>query len=296
MTIGVIGVGRMGWPMAARVVEAGMEVVGTDARAEVVAKLPQIGVRTAESPKQVSEQASTTILMVMNAAQADEAIWGPDGFAEGATPDSVLVTMASLPATYVQQLAVKAAGLFSVVDCPVSGGVEGAEAGTLTLMVAGDPATVDRIEPVLAAVGSRVFRIGKTPGLGCVMKSINQAMFLSSLVTCAEMVLTGVKAGLDPDVVVEVVSKSSGDSWALRNRLPLVWRNDYVSGGALDLMVKDIGGALTLADELGVDSTVTKAAARIVQEGYDAHHGLGDDPLIIQTMEERNGVLLRPAS
>jgi 3-hydroxyisobutyrate dehydrogenase len=118
-------------------------------------------------------------------------------------------------------------------------------------------------------------------------------MYLAALVSAGEMLTTAVKAGLDPETIVKAISCSSGDSWALRNRLPLAWRASYISGGALALAAKDISAGLELADQLGVDARTTRAAAEVVKEAMDRHHGAGDDPLIIETIEARSTVSLR---
>ena len=292
MEIGMIGVGRMGWHMAARLAAAGHKVTAFDPRPDVMEVLDTIGVMPARSAGDVALCSSYTILMVMSPAQAEEAVWSVDGYASAASKNSTLVIMSSLSADYIAEFNRRAAGAFCVIDAPVSGGVEGAESGSLTVMASGDAGRVNEAMPLFEAVGESIYRLGDRPGLGSAMKSINQSMFLASLVASAEMLIAGVKAGLDPNVIVEVVSKSSGDSWALRNRLPLAWRNNYESGGSLDLMVKDLRSGLELAAETGVDATVTRAAADVVREAYERHHGIGDDPLIIETIEHRSGANL----
>ncbi|PFG45121.1 3-hydroxyisobutyrate dehydrogenase [Georgenia soli] len=291
--VGIVGVGRMGWHIAARIAAAGFHVTAFDPRPEVMQEIGSIGLKPAASSRAVAEASDVTILMVLDGQQALDATFGTDGFADGAHSDSILLCMASLRPSDVRALDERADGRFIVLDAPVSGGVEGAKAGSLTVMASGDPEALDAVAPVLKHMSSAIYRLGERPGLGAVMKSINQSMFLASLVSSAEMLIAGVKAGLDPDQVIEVVSRSSGDSWALRNRLPLAWRTNYVSGGALGLMLKDLASGIDLADEAGVDAVSTRAAATVVREAYERHAGRGDDPLIVETLEARSGVMLR---
>ena len=294
MQVGTLGVGRMGRHMAARLAAAGFRVTAHDPRDDVMAGLADIDVTPARTAEEVARRCTHTILMVMDAPQAEEALWSREGFAAGARCDGAgtLIVMSSLPASYVAELGERLDGAVAVVDAPVSGGVEGAEHGTLTIMASGEPQRLDEVTPLLKVLGRRIYRVGDRAGMGSALKSINQSMFLSSLVSSAEMLITGVQAGLDPELIVEVVSRSSGDSWALRNRLPLAWRNNYESGGSLDLMVKDIGHALELAGRAHVEAHVTRAVAARVQDAYARHSGQGDDPLIVETIERESGAHL----
>lgn len=292
MKVGIIGVGNMGWQMAERLVQAGHQVSAYDPREQVTRALPQLGATPAPSPAAVAKDSTATILMVLNAAQADEAIWGENGYAQSAEPDSVLILMSSLPPAFVADTAERAAERFHIVDSPVSGGVEGAAAGTLTIMAAGSEAALDTVRPVHEALGEAIIRLGSRPGLGATMKAVNQAMYFSAMASAAEMVITATKAGLDPESVIDVVGRSSGDSWALRNRVPLSWRNDYSSGGSLAVAAKDMAAGLELADQLGVEARVTRAAADIIQEALRRHNGEGDDPLLVEAIEARSGLRL----
>lgn len=292
MKVGIIGVGNMGWQMAARLAEAGHEVAAYDAREQVASALRQVGAAAATSPAAVAKASEATVLMVLNSAQAEEAIWGENGYADSAKPASVLILMSSLPPAYVASTAERAAGRFQIIDSPVRGGVEGASAGTLTIMAAGSQTALEAVRPIHEALGKTIIWLGSRPGLGATMKAVNQAMYFSAMASAAEMLITATKAGLDPETVIEVISRSSGDSWALRNRVPLSWRNDYTSGGSLAVAAKDMAAGLELAEQLGVDARVTRAAADIVQEAIERRGGEGDDPLIVEAIEARSGLSL----
>lgn len=292
MDVGIIGVGNMGWQMAGRLVGAGHRLTAYDPREDVSRALPQLQATAASSPAAVGKGTAVTILMVVNASQAEDAIWGENGYAETAKPDSILIMMSSLPPTYVAATAERADGRFQVIDSPVSGGVEGAAAGTLTIMAAGSQPAMQAVRPVLEALGENIVWVGTRPGLGATMKAVNQAMYFTAMASAAEMIVTATKAGLDPEAVIEVIGRSSGDSWALRNRVPLSWRNNYTSGGSLAVAAKDMAAALDLAKQLGVSTRVTEAAADIVSEAMERQSGQGDDPLIVETIEAQSGIRL----
>lgn len=292
MNVGIIGVGQMGWHMANRLVQAGHKVTAYDPRVDVAGRLADIGVLAAISSAEVARATEVTILMVLNAEQAESAIWADDGFAIGANFRSTLAIMSSLAPAFLADVGRRAEGRFRIVDSPVSGGVEGACAGALTIMCAGSDDAVQSVLPIFDILGKKTVRLGRQVGLGATMKAVNQAMYITSLISAAEMLITAAKAGLEPDAVIEVISHSSGDSWALRNRLPLSWQNNYVSGGALNILAKDIDAGLELAGQLGVDTPVTRAAAQVVHEAMQRHSGLGDDPLVVETIEARSGLSL----
>lgn len=286
--VALVGVGQMGWQLARRLAEAGFVVTAFDPRAEVRQRLPEIGVLPAATAREASAASDVTLLMVLNTDQADSAIWGEDGIAQGLSANSLLIVMSSLPPSYLIALASRAGDDFAVLDAPVSGGVEGATAGTLTIMASGDSRAFALAGTILDAVGE-VVNVGATPGLGATMKTVNQAMYFAAFASASEMVVAAVKAGLDADQVIDVIGRSSGSSWALLNRVPLAWRNDYHSGGALAIAAKDLRAALDLTKDLAIDVPVTAAAAALVQLAMDRNDGLGDDPLIVETVEAHAG-------
>jgi 3-hydroxyisobutyrate dehydrogenase-like beta-hydroxyacid dehydrogenase len=289
MDVGIIGVGNMGTHMARRLAAAGHGVSGFDPRPDIQERLAEVGGVALPSAAQVAATARVTVLMVLDDRQAEATVWGEGGVAEGAGPDSVLLVMSSLTPSWVEGVQARDARRFQVVDAPVSGGVEAAKTGSLTIMAAGDDRAIQTVQPVLDALGTNIIRVGDRPGLGATMKAINQAMYFSAFASAAEMVVTGARAGLDPDTIIDVVGASSGGSWALRHRVPLAWRNGYRSGGSLAIAAKDLGTALGLADELGTNADVTRAVAALVADALREHDGAGDDPLIVEAVERLSG-------
>ncbi|QWA13007.1 NAD(P)-dependent oxidoreductase [Sodalis ligni] len=286
MNIGMIGLGQMGWNLAKNLSVAGYSVAGFDPRPDSRQRMAQINVQAADSPASLAAGTDAAVLMVLNSEQAESAVWGENGFAAGAAIDKTLIIMSSLSPVFVRALAARAEGRFRVLDAPVSGGVEGARAATLTIMASGPADLQQAMMPVLRAMGKNVINVGHEAGLGATMKTINQAMLFAALASASEMVVAGVKAGLDPDTIIKVISISSGGSWALEHRVPLAWQTDYVSGATLAIAAKDMRSATELADSLGTSATIAREVRRLVDIGMARHQGEGDDPLMVEIIEQ----------
>ncbi len=286
MNIGMIGLGQMGWNMAKNLSAAGYSVLGFDPRPDSRERMAQIEVKAAASPAELAAAADAAVLMVLNTDQAETAVWGENGFAAGADKNTTLIIMSSLSPVYVRELAARAAGKFQVLDAPVSGGVEGARAASLTIMASGPLALQQTLLPVLQAMGKNVINVGADVGLGATMKTINQAMLFAALASASEMVVAGVKAGLDPDTIIKVIGISSGSSWALVHRVPLAWQTDYASGATLAIAAKDMRSAMALANDLGTSATIASEVLRLVDIGMARHQGQGDDPLMVEIIEQ----------
>lgn len=295
MDVGVIGAGQMGRPMAVNLARAGHVVTAYDPRPEALQTLAPAGVRPAATPRAVAEACDVAVVMVLDAAQAEAALFGDEGLATGPVEGSTAILTSSLPPAFVVDAARRAADVgLAVVDAPVSGGVEGATAGTLTIMAAGPREVVAACAPVLSVLGGKVVHVGQEPGLGATLKALNQAMYFTGIAVAAEAVVAGARAGLDPDVVVDVISGGSGDSWALRNRVPLAWRQDYVSGGSLAIALKDLRTAAGIGQAQGTPMPITQATTTLVQTAMALCDPRGDDPLIVQAVERLAGIRLTP--
>ncbi|HEY0208899.1 NAD(P)-dependent oxidoreductase [Acerihabitans sp.] len=296
MNIGMIGLGQMGWHLAKNLSAAGYPVVGFDPRPDSGERMAQINVTAAASPAKLAAATDAAVLMVLNTEQADAAVWGENGYAAGADKGDTLIIMSSLSPVYVRQLAARAEGKFQVLDAPVSGGVEGARAASLTIMASGPAALQSALGPVLRAMGKNVINVGVDVGLGATMKTINQAMLFAALASASEMVVAGVKAGLDPDTIIKVISISSGGSWALEHRVPLAWQTDYVSGATLAIAAKDMRSAIELVDDLGTSATLAREVLRLVDIGMARHQGKGDDPMMVEIIEQLSDFYIKPRS
>ena len=285
MQIGFLGLGQMGLPMS-RNVAMSFPVTGWDVRPEAVKAAGFATENGQNSPSDVARAADLTVLMVRDSAQAEQVLYHQDGYLDGAVEGRVLIIMSSLPPGLVSAAAhtLSERGV-EVLDAPVSGGVEGAVAATLTIMAAGSPDVLSRCRPVLDTMGHRVVDVGKSPGLGQTVKAMNQLAYFSNMAVAAEALVVAAKAGIDPEVMVDVLSASSGDSWALRNRVPLAWRNDYISGGALSIARKDLKSATDLAADLDIPMFMAPATAQLVALSQTLWGQDGDDPLMVKTAE-----------
>lgn len=287
MRVGFVGLGQMGKPMSRNLVTSGLQVTVFDPLRPEVEELVEHGAESGASVRDVARRSEATVLMVRDAAQAEAAVLGKEGFLEGAVEGHILIVMSSLPPTLLRDFGETLSDRgVEVLDAPVSGGVEGARAGTLTVMAAGGANVLDRCRLLLETLGNRIYHVGDAAGLGQTVKIINQAMYFTGLAVSAEAVVMGAKAGIDPDVLVDVIGESSGGNWALKNRAPLAWRNDYKSGGSLSIALKDLKAAIQLADEVEVPALVTSSTAQLFRLTESLLGAEGDDPLIVKAVEK----------
>jgi putative dehydrogenase len=288
--------GRMGSHMCLNLLRGGFGVTVYDVNRASCDAVTCDGARPVASAAEVAAQSDVAILMVLNREQAEAAVHGEAGYAAGARVGSTLVVMSSLPPDFVRALAVELEPRgIQVLDAPVSGGVEGARAASLTIMASGSDAAFATAEPALAAMGKNIYRVGSRLGQGQTLKALNQAMYFTGLAVAAESLIAGSKAGIDPDIMVEVISQSSGDNWALRNRAPLAWRNDYRSGGSLAVANKDLNTALAITREYGMTALVTAATTQLFDIAGKLGPDNADDPEVVRTVEKLARHMLQPA-
>lgn len=290
MTVGFVGLGSMGMPMACNLLARGFEVRGFDVRRESVAALESRGGRGADSAAAVAEGADALVLMVVNAAQAESVL-----FAEGALdrlPDgATVILMATCPPDSVAALAgrVEAAGR-RFVDAPVSGGTVGAVAGTLSIMAAAPAAVVERVRPVLAAMGDKVFHVGEAPGQGATVKTVNQLLCGVHIAVVAEAFSLAAKAGVDLAVLLEIMSGSAASSWMLKDRGPRMLEAEPGITSAVDIFVKDLGIVL----EAGRGAKAALPLAAVAHQMFLSASGRGegamDDSQVIRSYHLLNGV------
>lgn len=224
--IALVGLGAMGLPMATNLVAAGFAVRGYDLRPESRAAFAASGGVAAETPAAVAQGADALLLMVVNAAQADDVLFA-QGALDAMEPDGIVVLMATCPPKAVEHLAERVAATGRrFVDAPVSGGVVGAQAGTLTIMAAAPAETLAALRPVLEALGDRIFHVGERPGQGATVKAVNQLLCGVHIAAAAEALALAGRVGVDRDVVLEILTGSSAASWMLRDRGPGCWRTN----------------------------------------------------------------------
>ncbi len=293
MDIGFIGLGNMGFPMARRLVEAGHRVVAFDTRREPIERLASLGAEAASSVREVADRVETVMASLPTPAIVLAVACGKGGLIEGnrvrrfvdlSTTGSVMATRIS--ETLSEREIVQ-------IDSPVSGGVGGAEKGTLAVMVSGPRAEVAAVEGALRVFGT-VFFIGERPGAGQTMKLCNNLLSATAMAATSEAMVMGVKAGLDPRIMLDVINAGSGRNTATEDKFPRrVLPGTFNLGFTSGLMMKDVGLALSEAQALGVPMDITEAVARALQLACDEIGPDQDVTTVVQPIERRAGVTVR---
>jgi 3-hydroxyisobutyrate dehydrogenase len=276
-TVGLIGLGNMGLPMAQILRRKGHAVRGFDLDAKRRAAAADSGVALAASHGDVFASCALTLLSLPNAAAVRAVVEGTEGFIGRAARDSIVVDTSTSepPVTRALARGAAAAGLH-MLDAPVSGGTAGAASGTLAMMVGGDADILARARPVLAELASKIVHIGG-PGAGHVAKLVNNLLVAANLLTVAEAFRLGKRAGLDLDRLLEAVNGGTGRSSASEVNLPRwVLSGAFDSGFTMALMRKDVGLALKLARELGENPKVLSLVDVLWQGSVDSLPG-GED-------------------
>lgn len=279
----VVGLGSMGFGAAASLVRAGFETRGVDLRPEVVQRFVEAGGIGAASPAEGACGADVVFTFVVNAEQTRAALLGPDGACETLAPGSVVVACATVPPAFAEDLAGELGGReILMLDAPVSGGAAKAAAGEMTVMASGPPAAFERARPFLDAVAAKVYRLGDAPGQGSRVKMINQLLAGVHIAASAEAMALGMKAGVDPGVLYEVISNSAGSSWMFQNRVPHILDGDYTPRSAVDIFVKDLGIVLDTGRALAFPLPVASAAHARFAEAAARGLGREDDAAVVK--------------
>lgn len=262
-TIGFVGLGNMGTPMVRRLAETGYVVRGFDADTDARDRIAGIGGKPVSALGEVAVGADAILLMLPSSDVVEQVLYN-DGLLEGAAHGTVLVDMGSSRPHSTRALADWAASRgVRMVDAPVSGGVGGAEAGTLTVMAGGAADDFARVRPVLERLGSKVQHVGGV-GAGHALKALNNLMSATHLLISSEALLAGEQFGLDPVIMLDVVNDSSGRSGSTEAKWPkFVLTGTFDSGFGLRLMLKDMRISVELARESGLPTGLGEAAVEL---------------------------------
>ncbi len=294
MEVGFIGLGNMGFPMARRLVQEGHNVVAFDTNGAALERLVAVGARAASSPKEVADRVETVMASLPTPAASVEVATGASGVIEGSRVKRYVdfSTVGSRTAVHIHGLL--AQRNIVAIDSPVSGGVGGAEKGSLAIMVSGPRDEFDVIRTALEAIG-RPYYIGAKPGSAQTMKLANNILAANVLAATAEVVVMGVKAGLDPGVMIEVLNAGSGATSASRDKFPrAILPRTFDYGFATGLMVKDVRLYLDEAKALGAPAELAETVGRLweaaaLDEGPDS-----DFTTVIKPFEKAAGVTVGP--
>lgn len=295
MQLSFIGLGAMGSLMARNLIGAGFALRGYDAWPAAVQRFRDKGGQATASAAEAAQGADALILMVVSAAQAEEVLFA-SGALEALAPDGVVVLMATCPPGAVRDLAqrVQATGR-GFVDAPVSGGTAGADAATLSIMVAAEPAVFDRVRPVLRALGDKIFHVGTEPGQGATVKVVNQLLCGVHIAVAAEGMAFASRVGVDPQVVLEILGGSSASSWMLKDRGPRMIQPDPEVSSAIDIFVKDLGIVLDAGREVKAALPLSAAAYQMFLATSGRGDGAADDSQVIRSYGLLNAGRAAPA-
>jgi hypothetical protein len=293
MDIGFIGLGNMGAHMARRLVEAGHKVFVYDTRQEAIGNLAACGAIAVRSPAEVADAAETVMASLPTPDVVLDVATGPRGVIEGKRVRR-FVDLSTTGAVTAQRIfALLRARDIVQIDSPVSGGVGGAERGTLAVMVSGPQADIAAVEPALKVIG-KIFGLGERPGLGQTMKLVNNVLSAAAMAATAEAMVTGVKAGLDPRQMLEVINAGTGRNTATEDKFAkAVLPGTFDLGFAAALMQKDVKLFLAEREALGVPTEVIEAVGRLFQLTCEECGPAADLSAVVVPVEKRAGVKVR---
>jgi 3-hydroxyisobutyrate dehydrogenase len=288
-SIGFIGLGNMGLGMARNILKAGFPLIGYDVREEPLREIEGLAGQVAKHPREVSERARITFLVVLNYPQIEQVVMGEHGLQEGVKPGDVIVLMSTISPVQVKALAQKLENRgVRILDAPISGGKEGAAAGTLSIMVGGEKAAFERCLPIFQTMGKNICHLGAL-GNGMSMKLVNNLLVAVNGLAVAEAMVMGKKAGLDPQAILEIIPKSAGDSWMFRNRAPQMVNRDFSCRGELDILVKDLGYVLEMGQSLKTPLFLSAVAREVFQVASRMGWGKEDDSAVVKAVEMMGG-------
>ena len=294
MKIGFIGVGNMGKPMARNLLKAGYSVSVYDLMEANVNELAAEGAIPCKTNLELAASVDVVFASLPNAAIVASVMAGPSGVISACKPGATIIDMSSVSPSSTRKMAKLATDKgVNYVDAPVSGGTAGAAAGTLTIMVGADDAVFDKIKPILEVIGKNIYHVGGT-GLGDAIKIVNNLLLGCNMVSLAEALVLGAKCGLKPETMRDIISVSSGNSYALGAKLEkFIMAGDFSGGFMTDLQYKDLGLALESAKEVAMPLPMTAVATEVFEMARAAGLGREDMSSVIKVWEQLCGVEIR---
>ncbi len=293
--IGFIGLGAMGKPMAMNLVKKNYSVTVYDLRPEPVSEMAKLGAKTASSSKEVAARCDVVITMLVSSPHVEAAVLGKDGVIEGIRPGSVLIDMSTIAPAMTKKVGGELAQKnVEMLDAPVARGVKAAVEGTLAIFVGGKKEVFAKNQDLLNAMGTDVSYVG---GLGCgeVVKLVNQLILSVNVATIAEGLVLGVKGGVEPDVLVEVLGKGSSNSFALQNH----FKNFVLKGNfgenifPTDYIMKDLGLILETGKEEHVPLMMSALANQLYEFTRASGFSKNYFPVVVRLLEKVAGVEVR---
>lgn len=281
-TIGIIGLGSMGYGMAQSLLRAGHVVHGFDINPDQVARFQAEG--GAEGTlADVAGTLDALVVVVLNAAQTEAVLFEDDGAVPRMKSGSVVLSCATVPPDFARRMEARAAEhRVHYLDAPISGGAAEAADGRLSIMAAGRPEAFAAAKAALDAMAEKVFRLGDVAGAGSAMKAVNQLLAGVHIAAMAEAMSFGMTQGVTPETFLEVIPQCAGTSWMLENRAPHIVEGDYTPRSAVNIWPKDLGIVLEIAQLAGFDAPVTEAALGQFRKAVEMGLGGEDDAAVVK--------------
>ena len=281
ITIGFIGVGIMGMPMAKNLIDENYKVIAYDIDDKALNEIVDYGATKTKSNKKVAEKSDLILTMLPDSSDVEEVVLGEKGLIEGLKQGQTLIDMSSITPLVTQKISKKleAKGV-EMLDAPVSGGQEGAEKGTVAFMVGGKKKVFDKYKDILKIMGGSVILVGDI-GAGQTTKLVNQVIVGINIAAVAEALTLGKKAGVDPEKIVKAIENGLAGSQCLEDKAPRMLNGEYDPGFKIKLHVKDLNNVLKTTRELNTSMPLTSQIMEMMQslinEGYDEkdHGGIG---------------------
>ncbi|MGB3278254.1 MAG: L-threonate dehydrogenase [Pseudorhodobacter sp.] len=289
----VIGLGSMGYGIASAILRAGHHTYGYDVNPAQTARFAAEG-GSAGALDQVAPSLNIVVVVVLNAAQTETVLFGPEGVADTLPKGAAVISCATVAPEFARQMAARCTALgLHYLDAPISGGAAKAAMGKLSVMASGTPQAFAAAAPALSAMAETVFELGDSAGAGSAMKAVNQLLAGVHIAAMAEALTFGMTQGVTPDRFLEVISKCAGTSWMLENRAPHIVAGDYTPHSSVNIWPKDLGIVLDIARDARFSAPITAAAMQ--QFLAAAGQGLGaEDDAAVAKVYARNAGLKLP--
>jgi 3-hydroxyisobutyrate dehydrogenase len=294
LQIGFIGLGAMGMGMAQSLLRGGFSVRGYDINPAAIARFAAAGGETATSVAAAAANATALIVVVLNADQVTDVLFGSGGAAAALPKGSIVMVCSTVSPDFAQKTAARLAEMdLRMLDAPISGGALRAAEGQLSIMASGPDDLFTELQPALDAMAAHVYRMGSEYGLGSTMKLVNQILAGVHIATAAEAMAFGVRAGLDPRQIYEVICNSAGASFMFENRVPHMLDDDYTPRSAVDIWVKDLGIVLGAGKDLHMPLFFSALAHQLFMSASAAGHGRIDDAAVVKVFEQLTGISVK---
>jgi 3-hydroxyisobutyrate dehydrogenase len=293
MVVGFIGLGNMGLPMARNVLKSGFELLVHDLRHAAAEPLTSLGARWADSPREIAQQVDTVITSLPGPPQVESVAFGQDGLLSGLRPGTTWIEMSTSSPDLLAHLADEAGKIgVTILDAPVTGAVDGAQAGTLTIFAGGPAEALERQRPLLESMGRQIFHTGPA-GTGLAAKLLTNLLWFVNAAAIGEALILGAKAGIELTDLWEIIKSSAGNSWVAEHDVPAIFQGHYDPSFTLDLCCKDLRLINELGRSLDVPLELGSLAAHLFHRAQVQYGGEKGEMHVVKLLEDFTGTNLQ---